>query len=110
MQIPLVWERFQSDAEKDYKDALAGYPASVAAYKQKLKAWEKSKQLGKKKSRRPRLPKAPVQRMQPNEPKNFLCFATALKILVGSSITTEGLERAKELLCDYLLGFLEVWL
>lgn len=46
--------------------------------------------------------------MQPDEPRNYLRFAAALKILVGSSITLEGLDRAKELLRDYLLGFSEV--
>ncbi|KAJ7885697.1 hypothetical protein B0H14DRAFT_3734758 [Mycena olivaceomarginata] len=46
--------------------------------------------------------------MQEGEDENFLRFATALKILVGSSITREGLNRAKQLLEEYLLGFSQV--
>jgi hypothetical protein len=46
--------------------------------------------------------------MQEGEDRNFLRFAAALKILVGSSITVAGVDRAKELLRDYLLGFSEV--
>jgi hypothetical protein len=107
-QIPLVWERFQSDSDNDYEAAVARYPESLEEYKKKLDTWEKAKQSGNKKSRRPRQPKAPFKRMQPDEPRNFLRFAAALKILVGSSITFEGLDRAKELLRDYLLGFLKV--
>jgi hypothetical protein len=80
----------------------------LKAYKNKLDIWEKEKQSGNKKSRRPRQPKAPLKRMQPDEPRNYLRFAAALKILVGSSITLEGLDRAKELLRDYLWGFSEV--
>ncbi|KAJ7611135.1 hypothetical protein DFH06DRAFT_1373949 [Mycena polygramma] len=41
--------------------------------------------------------------MQEGEDRNFLRFATALKILVGSSIRPKGLDRAKVLLRDYLL-------
>lgn len=108
MQIPLVWERSQRDADDEYTAALARYPESMKEYKKKLKLWEKANQSRNKKSRRPREPKAPVRRMQPDEPRNFLRFATALKILVGSSITLQGLERAKALLRNYLLGFLEV--
>lgn len=46
--------------------------------------------------------------MHPEEPRNYLRFASALKILVGSSIPFKGLDQARELLRDYLLGFLEV--
>ncbi|KAJ7668843.1 hypothetical protein B0H17DRAFT_1087534 [Mycena rosella] len=49
------------------------------------------------------------------EDRNFLRFATALKILVGSSIRIQstdppqGLEKAEKLLRDYLLGFSELY-
>ncbi|KAJ7626767.1 hypothetical protein B0H17DRAFT_1218508 [Mycena rosella] len=46
--------------------------------------------------------------MQQGEDVNFLRFATALKILVGSSISDNGLERAKVLLQEYLLTFSKV--
>ncbi|KAJ7665810.1 hypothetical protein B0H17DRAFT_1090260 [Mycena rosella] len=53
--------------------------------------------------------------MQEGEDRNFLRFATALKILVGSSISIQstdqqqGLEKAEKLLRDYLLGFSELY-
>ncbi|KAJ7112016.1 hypothetical protein C8R43DRAFT_1040902 [Mycena crocata] len=43
--------------------------------------------------------------MQEGEDTNFLRFATALKILIGSSIAFQGLEKARTLLRDYLLNF-----
>ncbi|KAJ7637482.1 hypothetical protein B0H17DRAFT_1106908 [Mycena rosella] len=52
--------------------------------------------------------------MQKGEDRNFFRFATALTILVGSSISIQstdppqGLEKAEKLLRDYLLGFSEV--
>jgi hypothetical protein len=43
--------------------------------------------------------------MQEGEDINFLRFATALKILVGSAINDPGLEKAEKLLQEYLLNF-----
>jgi hypothetical protein len=80
----------------------------LSEYKKKLKAWETARKKGDKKTRRPREPKLPVPRMQEGEDRNFLRFSAALKILVCSSITVRGIDRAKELLRDYLLGFSEV--
>jgi hypothetical protein len=99
-------ERFQSYSDNNYEAAIARYPDSSKEYKKKLDIWEKEKESGAKKSRRPRQPRAPFERMQPEEPRNFLRFAAALKILVSSPITFEGLHRAKEFLEDDLLGFL----
>ncbi|KAJ6506558.1 hypothetical protein C8R45DRAFT_1208644 [Mycena sanguinolenta] len=107
--IPLVWERFSSEAEKDYEHATVRYPTSLGEYKKKLKVWEAAPKAGNTNARKPREPKAPFKRMQPGEDRNFLRFATALKILVGSSIRIEGLDRAKQLLEDYLLGFSELY-
>lgn len=56
----------------------------------------------------PTEPKKPAQRMQKGEDENFLCFAAALKIMVGSAIRINRLDRAKELLEKYLLGFSQV--
>ncbi|KAJ7609570.1 hypothetical protein DFH06DRAFT_1110759 [Mycena polygramma] len=47
--------------------------------------------------------------MQKGEDRNFLRFAAALKILVGSSISVTGLDRAKGLLQDYLLEFSKLY-
>jgi hypothetical protein len=103
-----VWERFLAEATKDFERAEKNYPAALDEYKKKLASWEAAQKAGKTKSRCPREPKAPFQRMQEGEDENFLRFATALKILVGSSIHREGLNRAKQLLEDYLLGFSKV--
>ncbi|KAJ7729850.1 hypothetical protein DFH07DRAFT_756569 [Mycena maculata] len=43
--------------------------------------------------------------MQPDEDLNFLRFATALKIMVGSAIWMDKVTRAKTLLEEYLLGY-----
>jgi hypothetical protein len=103
-----VWERFLAEAITDFERAEKNYPASLDEYKKKLASWEAAQKAGKTKSRCPRETKAPFQRMQEGEDENFLRFATALKILVGSSIHREGLNRAKQLLEDYLLGFSKV--
>ncbi|KAJ7887462.1 hypothetical protein B0H13DRAFT_2342357 [Mycena leptocephala] len=68
--IPLVWERFRSEAEADYKAACERYPASLSEYKKKLKAWEMARKKGDKKTRRPREPKLPVPCMQEGEDNN----------------------------------------
>jgi hypothetical protein len=78
----------------------------VREYEAKKKTWER----GDRKSAAPKPPKAPFRCMHEGEDKKFLRFATTLKIPVGSSITCEGLQRAKSLLENYLLNFLEVWL
>ncbi|KAJ6529260.1 hypothetical protein B0H19DRAFT_968390 [Mycena capillaripes] len=95
VQIPLVWERFREEAKADYEAALKRYPVSLAEYKKKLKVWETARKKGDKKARRPREPKRPAPRMQEGEDRNFLRFAAALKILVGSSITLYGKDEMK---------------
>ncbi|KAJ7737495.1 hypothetical protein B0H16DRAFT_1325856, partial [Mycena metata] len=84
--IPLVWERFLPEAERDHANAVARHPAAVSEYKKKLKAWELAQKKGDKTVRKPREPKEPVQRMRAGEDRNFLRLAAALKILVGSSM------------------------
>ncbi|KAJ7219919.1 hypothetical protein GGX14DRAFT_355369, partial [Mycena pura] len=84
--IPLVWERFLSEAQNDYLNAVNRHPAAVKEYQKKLKVWEIAQKKGDKKARKPRAPKEPSQRMQAGEDCNFLRRAAALKILVGSSI------------------------
>jgi hypothetical protein len=104
-KIPLVWDRFLKDAEQEHKNALERHTQKVTDYKKKMKAWER----GHKKSDPPTSPPAaPVPRMRAGEDLNFLRFATALKIFVSSSISTEGINRAAKLFQEYLLGYLEV--
>ncbi|KAJ7846973.1 hypothetical protein B0H14DRAFT_2357355, partial [Mycena olivaceomarginata] len=82
VSIPLVWEQFLAEATKDFERAEKNYPAALDEYKKKLASWEAAQKAGKTKSRCPREPKAPFQRMQEGEDENFLRFATALKILL----------------------------
>ncbi|KAJ7661829.1 hypothetical protein B0H17DRAFT_849898, partial [Mycena rosella] len=57
----------------------------------------------------PIAPKEPVRRMQLDEDYNFLRFATALKILVGSSIHIDDGVVARKLLEKYLLNFSKLY-
>lgn len=99
-----MWERSLEESNEDYKKAYTRYEELVETYKEKKKAWARSRKKGDP----PIAPKEPVPRIQPGEDINFLRFATALKILVGSSIRLEGLDQAKQLLQEYLLNFAQV--
>ncbi|KAF8136825.1 hypothetical protein K438DRAFT_750317 [Mycena galopus ATCC 62051] len=103
-EIPVVWDDWLETTETQYQTARDKYEnKTVPAYKQKLKAWQRNK--AKNKGPEPTKPAPPISRMQQGEDINFLRFATALKIFVGSAITTEGLKKAENLLCEYLLNF-----
>ncbi|KAJ7939839.1 hypothetical protein B0H13DRAFT_1586865, partial [Mycena leptocephala] len=91
-KIPIVWERSLEESNEDYKKAYTRYEELLETYKEKKRAWARSRKKGDP----PIAPKEPVPRIQPGEDINFLRFATALKILVGSSIRLEGLDRAKQ--------------
>ena len=103
-KIPIVWDKFLAEAENEHTKALETYRQAMPPYRAALRVWES----GNRKSKAPAEPKKPVLRMQAGEDVNFLRFATLLKILVGSSITEDGLDKAEKLLQEYLLGFLTV--
>jgi hypothetical protein len=103
-KIPIVWERFFKEAETEHNSALQRYDKKQTEYRTKMRAWEK----GTRKSDPPTAPLKPVPRMQAGEQINFLRFATALKIFVSSSISTQGINRAENLYREYLLNYLEV--
>ena len=50
----------------------------------------------------------PVPRMIPREPDNFLKLSAVLKIALAQTVNISQLDRAKELLYDYLETFLKV--
>lgn len=50
----------------------------------------------------------PIPQMHPSAPDNFLKLAAALKIILGRSFRDADIPRAKELLRDYLMEYLEV--
>ncbi|KAF8215094.1 hypothetical protein K438DRAFT_1562345 [Mycena galopus ATCC 62051] len=100
--VPVLWDRSLPDADAEYATALKSYP-------RRLENWQiKVSQLSDNAKAPPR-PKEPVRRMQAGEDENFLRFATALKIMVGSAIRTEAISKAKKLLRQYLLTYLELY-
>ncbi|KAJ6572666.1 hypothetical protein B0H10DRAFT_2444291 [Mycena sp. CBHHK59/15] len=103
--IPVVWERFFDEANKELKSATQRYPAMVKEYEKKKKAWES----GSKNSTEPKAPTRPRPRMQEGEDENFLRFSAFLKIVVGNSIRTDTLPTVRKLLRDYLLKFSEFY-
>ncbi|KAF8214773.1 hypothetical protein K438DRAFT_2138267 [Mycena galopus ATCC 62051] len=66
-------------------------------------AWRKSRRRNKSEE-----PTPPSPRMVRGEETNFLLFAQALKILVGSSIRIDQVPNARKLLQRYLLEFSSV--
>ena len=87
---------------------MKDYGSAITQYKKKKAEWDAQRRRGGSGKKTPE-PTEPFQRIQEGEDENFLCFAAALKILVGSAIRVGALPRAKELLEKYLLGFLEVY-
>ena len=92
-QIPLVWESAYETAEREYQTSLASYPARLEKAKQQKKA---------------KLPEEPKRRMNEKDADNFLKLAAAMKLLLTRTVEVEYLDRAKELLEDYLTTLLEV--
>lgn len=105
-KVPVVWDIFCKEAGVTHQKALERYQERKQLWDQAMKDWRKNK---KKDDDPPEEPQPPTLRMQAGEELNFLRFATALKIMVGSSIRTEKVARAAELLEEYLLGFSDVF-
>jgi hypothetical protein len=103
-EIPTVWDDWLESATSQYESVLAKYETeTLPAYEKKHTVWARSK--GRNKGPEPTKPAIPLPRMQKQEDVNFLRFATSLKILFGSAITSSGLEKAEMLLQEYLLNF-----
>lgn len=104
-KIPVVWDDWLTDATSQYESVLKKYETeTLPAYEQKRAAWARSRAKNKGPEPTKPLP-PPLPRMQKDEDINFLRFATALKILVGSAIKNSSLEKAELLLREYLLKF-----
>ncbi|KAJ7770774.1 hypothetical protein B0H16DRAFT_1660942 [Mycena metata] len=86
MIIPIVWDHSLPLAVQDHTAALSRYP-------KRKREWAEKMRKNPKQANPPPEPKQPVQRMQDGEDINFLRFATALKIMVGSSIRLDRLPR-----------------
>lgn len=124
-QIPVVWDRFQEEANSDLEKAQERYWKSLKEHENDLAKWEKeesarkaeeesapdaSKKKEKKALRKPKPlpPNVPRSRLQDKEVVNFLRLASALKIFLGTSINEEGIVRAEELFKEYLSNLDEV--
>ncbi|KAJ7821384.1 hypothetical protein B0H14DRAFT_3471571 [Mycena olivaceomarginata] len=95
MIIPMVWDTFIKEAEKSHE-------AATTKYKNAMKNWRKNPDATEK-------PTAPSPRMVRGEELNFLLFAQALKILVGSTIRIDKVPVAADLLTKYLLEFAQLY-
>ncbi|KAH9914437.1 hypothetical protein B0H21DRAFT_703670, partial [Amylocystis lapponica] len=102
LQIPLIWNEWQ--------------PLAAQAHEKKMENWKKNEKarlkrisMGKRRAddgNEPAAPK-PKPRMHAQDADNFLLLASALKIILARSIDKADLPRARQLLQDYLLGFLK---
>ncbi|KAF8144902.1 hypothetical protein K438DRAFT_1631086, partial [Mycena galopus ATCC 62051] len=79
LEIPMLWDTFIKDAEELHK-------AAMQKFEGEKEAWRKSRRRNKSEE-----PTPPSPRMVRGEETNFLLFAQALKILVGSSIRIDQL-------------------
>ncbi|KAJ7305470.1 hypothetical protein DFH08DRAFT_721207, partial [Mycena albidolilacea] len=94
-QIPMVWDTFIKEAERSHQAASTKYKAAK-------KDWQNNPHAAER-------PTAPSPRMIRGEELNFLLFAQALKILVGSAIRIDKVPVAADLLTKYLLEFAQLY-
>jgi hypothetical protein len=90
----MVWDTFIKEAERSHQAASTKYKAAK-------KNWQNNPHAAEK-------PTALSPRMIRGEELNFLLFAQALKILVGSAIRIDKVLVAADLLTKYLLEFAQV--
>ncbi|TDL17025.1 hypothetical protein BD410DRAFT_816596 [Rickenella mellea] len=137
-QIPIVWDLFEDEAVSEFQSAQSRYETAMKVYDAALEKWNASQAGGepshesrgtstsapepaptessasrnpkkRKINEKPTPPKPPSIRMHSDEASNFLRLATALKIILSSSIDEAQLDRAETLLEEYLLGFKELY-
>ncbi|KAH9928238.1 hypothetical protein B0H21DRAFT_712161 [Amylocystis lapponica] len=101
--MPLIWDEWQPGAQAFYDKKLAEWTKKD---KQRIKRIAKGKRRADD-TQEPATPK-PQPRMHAQDADNFLSLASALKILMARSIAKADLPRARQLLQDYLLGFMKI--
>ncbi|THH06302.1 hypothetical protein EW145_g4183 [Phellinidium pouzarii] len=84
--IPLIWREWQTLAQKDFENATARWEAKA----------------NRRDEDKPKL------RIHPQDANNFLKLAATLKIILGRKIRNVDIPRAKQLLSEYLHGYLEI--
>ncbi|KAJ7236514.1 hypothetical protein C8J57DRAFT_1247758 [Mycena rebaudengoi] len=92
-----------TEADTQYENALAEYETEKTEWDVQMQRRARSR--AKNLPPEPEEPIPPRARMMKDEPENFLLFANALKIMVGSSIRIDKVDHARSLLERYLLGF-----
>ncbi|KAG1755257.1 uncharacterized protein EDB91DRAFT_1042129 [Suillus paluster] len=100
--IPFLWQEW--------------YPKANTTYEKALTSWENRERqrlirltTGKPKKGDDKPSMKPVPQMHPSAPDNFLKLAAALKIILGRSFKDADIPRAKELLRNYLMEYLELY-
>ena len=108
---------YVDEALENYEKETEQWPETIAKYKKTLEEWEQNDNMEldvnerkRRKKEKPKEPKAPIPRMQFTEDTNFLWLATALKLLLAPSVTDSSIIRGEQLLQEYLIGYLEVWI
>jgi hypothetical protein len=109
------------EACNDFAKVQAKYEKSLEVYERKLATWtanqekvvatssaSREKRKTTNEDPKPVHPQQPHLRMQAEEPRNFLRFATSLKLFIGRRVTDDMLIRAASLLHAYLEEFKRV--
>ena len=124
---------FEEESLTDFQKVHSQWEVDFKEYEKALASWEKTNLInmaavadsegtmqgtaqqpginGSKKRKvdaKPTPPVKPARRMQHGEAVNFLRLATALKILLSSSIDETQLQHGEALLLEYLQGFKDV--
>ncbi|GJE84480.1 hypothetical protein PsYK624_005560 [Phanerochaete sordida] len=99
--IPFIWEEWAEVADTEHQRKLATWEKNERARQRRNKARAEGDDP------EPKQPK-PTPRMQSQDADNFLSLAAAMKILLARTIDVKDLPRARELLQDYLDGFLKM--
>jgi hypothetical protein len=97
----MIWDMWLPQSEEDYKKQSVKWETEEAKRLRRIAC-------GKPKKTDTKAAEKPKRRMPPGDADNFLKLATALKIIMARSIKDSDIPRARELLHDYLVGFLKV--
>ena len=113
-EIPIVWDCFLSESDRDYDRAMTTHQNQMDLHHQKLAEWEKHRSApgkGKAKAKPPPKPVPPTQprrRLHEDEPVNFLRLTTALKLFLSRIVSNASIQRAAILYEEYLFEYKKV--
>lgn len=105
-QLPFVWNEWLPDSIKTLEKQVVKWTKEEERRVRRVAAAEAKGQQPATSDCTPK--DKPVPRMIPREPDNFLKLSAVLKIVLAQTVNISQLDRAKELLYDYLETFLKV--